>query len=75
MALSFAKDIRPMIRNTDIECMKDNGPFDLSKIGDVRAHSKRIYERLSKKEMPEDGPWTDDKIARFKQWMDDGMAD
>jgi hypothetical protein len=75
MALSYAKDIRPMIRQKDIDCMKDNGPFDLSNIKDVRAHAKRIYQRLSAKEMPQDGPWTDDKIARFKQWMDEGMAD
>ena len=74
MALSYATDIRPMIRSTDIECMKDYG-FDLSKVGDVRMNAALIYKRLSKKEMPEDGPWPDANIAKFKQWMDDGMKD
>lgn len=74
MALSFAQDIRPLIRDKDIECMQDYG-FDLSKLGDVRAHSADIYERLSEKSMPEDGPWSDANIAKFKQWLDDGMPE
>ncbi len=72
MTLSFAKDIRPLIRQGDVECMKDYG-FDLSKLGDVRRHAADIYERLADKSMPEDGPWSDANIAKFKQWMDDGM--
>lgn len=75
MALSFAGDIRPLIRDTDIECMKDYGGFDLSNVSDVRANAAQIYTRLADKEMPEDGPWADEEIARFKQWMDDGMRD
>ncbi|HZQ09233.1 MAG TPA: hypothetical protein VFD70_21835 [Anaerolineae bacterium] len=74
MAVSFAKDIRPLIRNKDIECMKDYD-IDLSNVGSVRKNSKLIYERLSRKEMPEDGPWPDANIAKFKQWMDEGMAE
>lgn len=74
MALSFAKDIRPLISEGDIECMKDYG-FDLGKLGDVRKRSADIYERLSDKSMPEDGPWPDADIAKFKQWMDDGMPE
>ena len=74
MAVSYAKDIRPLIRDGDIECMKDFG-FDLSKLGDVRRHSADIYERLSEKSMPEDGPWKDEDISKFKQWMDDGMQE
>lgn len=74
MALSFATDIRPLFRKGDIECMKDYG-FDLSKLGDVRRNAANIYGRLSNKSMPEDGPWPDEKIAAFKQWMDEGMAE
>jgi hypothetical protein len=73
MALSYATDIRPLIRDKDIDCMKDYGGFDLSKLGDVRAHAKEIYERLADKDMPDDGPWPDENIAKFKQWMDEGM--
>lgn len=74
MPLSFARDIRPLIRPGDVKCMKDYG-FDLSKLSDVRMNSSYIYERLSDKSMPEDGPWSDENIAIFKQWMDDGMAE
>ncbi len=74
MALSFANDIRPLIRKGDIACMKDYG-FDLSILGDVRRNAAHIYQRLSDKSMPEDGPWSDEKIAIFKQWMDEGMAE
>jgi hypothetical protein len=74
MALSYGKDIRPLIRQMDIDCMKDYG-FDLGKLGDVRRNAAHIYERLSEKSMPEDGPWPDGDIAKFKQWMDDGMAE
>lgn len=74
MARSFAQDIRPLFRDGDIACMKDFG-FDLGKLSDVRMHASRIYERLEDKSMPEDGPWPDENIAKFKQWMDDGMLE
>lgn len=72
MALLFATDIRPLFRDGDIACMKDFG-FDLSNLADVRMNAAMIYERLEDKSMPDDGPWEDAQIARFKQWMDDGM--
>lgn len=75
MTLSFVQDIRPLFRKQDIDCMKDYGNFDLSKVGDVRANSAMIYKRLAAKEMPEDGAWSDANIAKFKQWMDAGMKD
>ena len=72
--LSFAQAIRPLIRDFDIEEMKYNSSFDLSKYEDVRAHSADIYERLVDGSMPSDGPWPAENIAKFKQWMDEGMA-
>ncbi len=74
MALSFQKDIRPLFRESDIECMQDYG-FDLSKLGDVRMNAANIYDRLSDKSMPADGPWSDENIEKFREWMDEGMAD
>lgn len=74
MAVSYAQDIRPLIRNTDIECMRDYD-IQLDQLGSVRKNSRIIYERLAAKEMPEDGPWSDANIAKFKQWMDDGMPE
>ena len=72
--LSFAQAIRPLIRDFDIEEMKYNSSFDLSKYEDVRLHSADIYERLLDGSMPSDGPWPAENIAKFKQWMDEGMA-
>jgi hypothetical protein len=74
MALSFAKDIRPLFRQRDIECMSDFG-FDLSKVTDVRMRSADIYARLAEKSMPTDGPWSDADIAKFQQWIDEGMVE
>ncbi len=74
MALSYAQDIRPLFRNKDIACMTPYG-FDLSQLGDVRMNSALIYERLAEKTMPQDGAWSDENIKKFKQWMDEGMAE
>ena len=72
--LSFAQDIRPLFRDTDIEIMKDIAGFDLSNYDDVRAEASSTYDRLSDGSMPCDTVWPDEQIARFKQWMDSGMA-
>ena len=74
MALSFAKDIRPLFRDTpDVDTMKDFG-LDLSSFADVKAKAKEIYATLLDGSMPCDEPWPKDQIERFKQWMDEGMA-
>jgi hypothetical protein len=69
----FTKDIRPLFHKRDVEKMKSIAGFDLSKFEDVRRHAGRIFFRLSTKTMPPDKPWTDDRIAKFKRWMDSGM--
>ncbi len=74
MALSFAKDIRPLFRDDlDVEAMKSFG-LDLSSYDEVKAAAAAIFERLDDGSMPCDGAWPKEQIARFKQWMDDGMA-
>jgi hypothetical protein len=74
MALSFASDIRPLFRDSpDVEAMKSFG-LDLSSYDDVKAQAEAIYSRLEDGSMPCDEPWPEEKIARFKQWIDDGMA-
>lgn len=73
MALSFAADIRPLFRDFDIESMKSFG-LDLSSHDDVKAQAEAIYSRLEDGSMPCDDPWPQEQIARFKQWMDEGMA-
>jgi hypothetical protein len=71
MSLSFARDIRPLITDTDIEHM--DYIFDLSSFNDVAANAALIYERLADKSMPPGKPWSDAQIASFKEWMDGGM--
>jgi len=73
MALSFAADIRPLFRDSDVETMKNFG-LDLSSYEDVKAQAEGIYARLDDGSMPCDDPWPKAQIARFKQWMDEGMA-
>jgi hypothetical protein len=73
MALSFAKDIRPMFRDTDVDAMKDFG-LDLSSFADVKARAEGIYSTVHDGSMPCDKPWPKEQVARFKRWMDEGMA-
>ncbi len=70
--LGFAADIRPLFRSHDIESMTPFG-IDLSSYDDVRNRAQDIYARLSRKEMPCDGPWSDGSIQKFKDWMVGGM--
>ena len=74
MALSFATDIRPLFRDTpDVTTMKRMG-LDLSSYEAVKANAEGIYSRLEDGSMPCDGAWPEDQVARFKRWMDEGMA-
>ncbi len=70
--LSFVADIRPLFRSYDTESMKPNG-IDLSSYEDVKKHAQDIYARLSAKEMPCDGSWNEEKVKKFKEWIDEGM--
>ncbi len=73
MPLSYAADIRPLFRESpDIEAMKSFG-LDLSSYDDVKTHAAAIYERLEDGSMPCDGEWPKEQVAKFKQWMEDGM--
>jgi len=74
MPLSFAKDIRPMFRDTpDVDTMKDFG-LDLSSFAHVKAQAEEIYARVLDGSMPCDDPWPKHQVALFKQWMEEGMA-
>jgi hypothetical protein len=53
--------------------MKDFG-LDLSSFAEVKAQAEEIYKRLLDGSMPCDEAWPKDQIARFKQWIDEGMA-
>jgi hypothetical protein len=73
MSLSFAKDVRPLFRDTDVETMKDFG-LDLSSYEQVKEKATAIYGTLEDGSMPCDGSWPKDHVALFKRWMDEGMA-
>ncbi len=71
-ALSFAADIRRLFRPYDVESMKPAG-LDLSSYEEVKKRAQAIYARLSSKQMPCDGPWSDSQMQKFKEWMESGM--
>jgi hypothetical protein len=67
---NFARDIRPLFRDTDIEEMRF--AFDLSQYDEVKTNAQAIYDRLADGSMPCDGAWADDQIALFRQWLEEG---
>jgi hypothetical protein len=76
--VSYDKDIKPLFRGIDVNHMAAQG-LDLSSYDDVKSNAQEIYNRLTttnqQRLMPpasSGGPWSADKIAKFKQWMDDG---
>jgi hypothetical protein len=73
MALSFARDIRPLFRDTDVTTMQNYG-LDLSSYAEVKNKVQAIYATLAEGTMPCDGAWPKDCVATLKRWMDEGMA-
>jgi hypothetical protein len=71
-AVSFARDIRPLFREGDINSM--SFAFDLSSYQDVRANAEQIYGRLAEGSMPCDGKWAADRVQRFRTWIDTGFT-
>jgi hypothetical protein len=68
--LGFEKDIRPLFRESDRESM--DFVFDLWSHDDVTANADGILERLEDGTMPCDAPWPDERIQRFRAWIDGG---
>ena len=66
---SFARDIRTLFREKDVDDMRF--AFDLSEYDDVKSNATAIYDRLVDGSMPCDGAWPGDRIALFRQWMDE----
>src|SRR5262245_32724351 len=69
---SYEEDIKPLFLPRDINVMRNIAGFDLSKYEDVKANVDRIFERLQLN-MPCDGLWPAEDIAKFKAWKDGGM--
>lgn len=73
-SLSFARDIRPLFSDEDVEHMKMR--LDLSNYQDVKIWAHKIYQLVSEHIMPPPGspdhPWSDDKVDTFGCWMQQG---
>ena len=69
--LSYARDIRPLFRESDRDAMEF--AFDLWDYNDVCTNAQDILERLSDGSMPCDGEWQEEQITQFQNWIDAGM--
>jgi hypothetical protein len=76
MAVSFAKDIKPLFREMDIEHMKNYGfPLDDFVFMSDPANANSVLHTVTGNppSMPPGGPyWTADQVALYKKWMDEG---
>lgn len=78
-AVSFAKDIKPLFRQVDVDHMKPFGiHLDDYKYMSDPANAERVEETLKPQNgdppsMPPGGPyWTPAQLALFAQWRTDG---
>jgi len=67
---SFARDIRPLFRPSDVESMR--WLLDLSAYDDVKTRAELIYSQLAAGSMPCDGAWPADRVALVRRWIDGG---
>lgn len=77
MALSYARDIKPLFTAMDQDHMlRFNGQFDLWSYDDVKSNADDILDQVSRGKMPPpnsgEPPWTVDKVNTFKQWIAEG---
>jgi hypothetical protein len=78
MAVSFARDIRPMFRPIDVEHMKrykvllDDYAYMSDPARDY-GNAQAVEDTLVKQTMPPGGPfWSAEQLALLKQWRSDG---
>ena len=77
MPPSFAKDIRPLFTDEDVQHM--SFAFDLNSYDDVKANSAAILDRVSRAPgsfgimpPPPRQPWTAAQIKLFQDWINGG---
>lgn len=75
--LSFARDIRPMFTQMDVDHMLAD--MDLSNRDSVYQHADAIYAAVLAGTMPPPSSgeprWTPEQCARFKAWHEQGGPD
>ena len=70
-ALSYAKDIRPLFTQTDVDHMAF--AMDLSSHDDVKQNADAILSVVRNGSMPPGGPrWTDEMCGKFEAWVNQG---
>ena len=69
---SFELDIKPLFRERDVIVMQAIRGFNLHNYEDVKTNAERILAKL-RIDMPCDGLWPADDIAKFEAWKDGGM--
>ena len=67
----FASDIKPLFREKDRDAMESS--FDLWDYEDVKESATAILTVLEGGEMPCDGAWPPEHVARFRAWVEAGM--
>jgi hypothetical protein len=74
MAVSFARDVRPLFTDTDIAHMKDGGVVldDYDYMRDP-AHAQKVLDAVSAGTMPPsdsgEPPWSPDSVQLFRDWI------
>ena len=69
-AVSYARDIRPLFRQRDIDAMSRR--LKLDSYDEVSGRAEDILDRLEAGNMPCDRAWPDEQIALFRKWIADG---
>jgi hypothetical protein len=71
--VSFKNDILPLFTQADIDHMAGFGvELDSYDWMRVPLNAGNVYTEVETKRMPPGDPWSDDKVALFKAWMDGG---
>ena len=72
-SLSFARDIRPLFREIDVDHMK-RANLDLSDYATVKAKARAIEQAVAEGSMPPrpDPPWSAEMVTTLKAWIDEG---
>jgi hypothetical protein len=73
-ALTYSHDIRPLFRDVDVNCMVPRGKhLDDPVWMCTPANAQMVFSALSAHRMPPGSPWPPERVALFKQWMDQGL--
>jgi len=70
---SFAADIAPLFRDTDVAAM--TMMFDLHDYEDVKENADGILETVETGSMPCDESWPAAKVELFRSWMNEDFPE